>query len=103
MKIQITFEMNIDASDDIQLESIIDDMNYDFSYVKMEEYVGGALYEEEKINSYKLLDYKIIEDSTPKLTHIENLIYLIEKFLESDHPIINSSSFKTLKSNIETL
>lgn len=54
-KVQIVVELTIDDSEE-SIDTILSEMNYNFSHVKMKEGIGKQLYEIELIEKSEILE-----------------------------------------------
>ncbi len=57
-KIKLEIELEIDSDIAEEVDHIIQEMDYNFSYVRVDETVGRQLFENELIKKYQIIDYQ---------------------------------------------
>jgi hypothetical protein len=60
MKVSVTIELEIDCEEE-ELENIINEMEYDFNYISVDEIVGKQLLSNNLIRSSEIIDFNILK------------------------------------------
>ncbi len=60
MKVSVVIELEIDCEQE-QIENIINEMDYDFNYISVDEILGKQLMSNNLIRSSEIIDFKILK------------------------------------------